>query len=52
MIHGFRLRLLSEKRPEKSLAKLAVASAIPSIAPSAVTGNPSTIVTKAGRSAW
>ena len=35
----------------KSLAKLAVASATPSIAPSTVTGKPSTIVTNAGSSA-
>ena len=40
MIHGLRLRLRSDSRPETSLAKLAVASASPSIAPSAVAGRP------------
>ncbi len=49
--HGLRLRLRSERRPDPSLAKFAVASAIPSIAPSAVAGSPSTIVTNAGSSA-
>ena len=46
-----RVPIRSESLPEKSLARLAVASATPSIAPSALAGRPSTIVMKAGSSA-
>jgi hypothetical protein len=42
--------LRSDNRPDASRAKLAVASATPSIAPSAVTGSPSVIVMNAGNS--
>ena len=43
--------LRSDSRPDTSLAKLAVASASPSIAPSATTGSPRVTVTNTGRSA-
>ena len=51
MTQGIYDMLRSDSRPDTSFAKLAVDSAMPSIAPSATTGRPRVTVTKTGNSA-